>query len=125
MKGALRDAGKIILTAARANAPVDLGLLKHSLKIRPINAKKLIAIQIFSNSKTLEKKYKKMSEKAAAKGKKIAKRVSFYGAFVEFGTKKMKARNFMRNALDNNKSQCLGIISNKLASEIPKIARSF
>lgn len=93
LRSAMREAAKPILDDAKRRAPVLTGQLRKSLKIRAIkrNNKGQVGVVI-----------------STAKG--FFKGDEFYGAFHEFGTKKMPARPFIRPAFEANKAQSIRIV---------------
>lgn len=80
VRPALRAAAKVIHGEARQLVPVLSGKLMRSLKVR---AQKRRRGSIGVNVQT---------------GKKFFRGPTFYGGFVEYGTKKMEGRHFMQDA---------------------------
>lgn len=80
------------------------GQLRDSLKLRAMKSKKgRIGVVV----QTREGDYR---------GK------TFYGAFVEYGTKKMAAKPYMRPAFDTKKGEAEQIITNEIRAGIEKLA---
>lgn len=104
---AMRDAAKPILADAKRRAPVLTGQLRKSLKIRSIsrNRKKGQVGVVIST----------------AKG--FFKGDEFYGAFHEFGTKKMPARPFIRPAFEANKARAVKIVGEAIKLGLEDVAR--
>lgn len=83
LRKANREGAKVFLTEAKANVPRRTGTLKRSLKIKTPRAKSdRVSIMIGTGSG--------FSSNFGGS--------TFYGAFVNFGTKKMTANPFLTNA---------------------------
>jgi len=93
LRSAMREAAKPILDDAKRRAPVLTGQLRKSLKIRSIKRNRQGQVGVVIST-----------EKGFFKGE------TFYGAFHEFGTKKMPARPFIRPAFESNKAQSVRIV---------------
>lgn len=103
---AMRDAAKPMLDDAKRLAPVLTGQLRKSIKIRSIkrNRKGRVGVVI-------------STEKGFFKGE------TFYGAFLEFGTKKLPARPFIRPAFEANKARSAKIAGEAIKLGLEDVAR--
>lgn len=106
LRSAMREAAKPILDDAKRRAPVLTGQLRKSLKIRAIkrNRKGQVGVVI-----------------STAKG--FFKGDEFYGAFHEFGTKRMPARPFIRPAFEANKALSITIVGEAVKLGLDDAAR--
>jgi len=98
VRSAMRRVAKdIVLPAARSGAPVRSGVLKASLAVKAMKARKraVFGVQV-------------QTREGWFKGE------AYYGAFVELGTRTMKAKPYLRPALNENR----GRITSELGSEI-------
>ena len=102
---AANSAADIVLDAAKELCPKVTGALANSLAVKPEKNKK-------SNRKT----YRIYSKGARDGGVR-------YAFAVEAGTTKMKAKPFLRPALDNNKSQVKETIAETISKGIDKAVR--
>ena len=110
LQSAMRIAMKPVLLAAKSSAPVDSGLLRRFLRIKNLKAnKKSIGVIV---------KY------GTRKALKIDPNDPYYyPAALEYGTKTVKGRPILRNALNDNKEQVLNILAKELKPQIIKFAR--
>lgn len=93
LRSAMREAAKPMLADAKRRAPVLTGQLRKSLKIRAMKRRSKGQVGVVIST---------------AKG--FFKGDEFYGAFHEFGTKRMPARPFIRPAFEANKAQSIRIV---------------
>jgi len=93
MTEAMRDAAPIAQRDAKRNAPVLTGRLQASITSEVITRNKVLMGVVGSN-------------------------VS-YAPFVEYGTRRMRARRFLQNALEDNE----GEITRKLDKAVKEIVR--
>lgn len=130
LQGALAQAAKPILAAARARAPVDTGRERRA---------------IYSKRSKLSRPELERRIIGVAYRKKILGRFPFYWKFVEFGHRVgnrktgylqkngrgsghtgtvsvVPARPFMRPAFELHKGEALEILTRELAAEIDKVA---
>ncbi len=105
IKGALREAAKMILKVAKQKVPVDTGALKKDLKVRAMKRKK--------------GRYGVLIGTAAGWGK----GKTFYGAYLEFGTSKRPAKPFLRPAFDETKEAVIRRLKRRLKVGIERAAR--
>lgn len=84
IRGGMRKGMKLVRDAAKANAPVRTGKLKKAIKVRAGKARKRKQIVI-----------------EVRVGEGDFKGATFYGAFQEFGTKRLEAREYMDNAFQS------------------------
>lgn len=130
---ALRSAGKVIRDAARQTVPVlaastprrTRGLLKRRLSVRlSRNAKRTPGqLGIFVNVKPAAgARYRSGQIVRATQRGARSPLDPYYWRFVEFGTKKMRARPFMTTA-SGKLDQALAAFERDLAPEIRKLNR--
>jgi HK97 gp10 family phage protein len=100
--GAVRAGAKPILTAAKANVPVDTGNLKKSLGT--------------TKRKTEDKNIVRFSISPRRGGNSDG----FYGHMIEFGTSKMVAQPFLRPAFESQDNESIKAVSEYLAKRIDK-----
>jgi HK97 gp10 family phage protein len=96
-----RAGSKVIQAQARENAPVKSGALKKEVKVRALKrSRKWTGTQVTT---------------------KVEGGPTYYGGFVEFGTKKMKGRFFIRRAVEQVQQQAGQTFIDGIASEIDKL----
>lgn len=126
-RGVLGMAG-IIRTAAKAKAPKDVtGLLRKAI-VAWRDKKSTPSHIIYNVGVTL--KIKQAGEKITAHRKSIRAfkegggklRDAFYWKFIEFGSKKMSDRKFLRPAFEENKERAAAHIAVSLDAAIQKMA---
>lgn len=95
-----RVLGKIAADATRANVPVKTGALKRSVKVRAVKRtrKGTVGVNVISGGKLAGAEY--------------------YGHFVEYGTKKMAARRFMRHAYESKVAEMRAVGLEMLKVEV-------
>ena len=99
-RAALRKAARAILLDARARVPVKEGRLKKALALEVDRGR--VRTWLFANVKVKRVKSYRPSKSAGAKlSYQVGSTPEVYGAFVEFGTRKMAPRPFMRPAWDS------------------------
>ena len=102
----LRAGAKIVLAQAKENAPVDSGDLKRSLKVRAgKRSRNTISIRV-------------------ATGKDWFKGDTFYGAFVEFGTKRMEAQHYVQRAYETTKDKVIAMLKIGITTAIDAAVRA-
>ncbi len=94
-----------ILDEAKANAPVKRGLLKRSLKIRGAKRRRGTIGRAI------------ITKEGFFKGE------AFYAGFVEFGTKFIKPRKFIKRAFDRRKQQALDTTRREMAKAVREASR--
>jgi len=102
-RAALKAGAKLILAKAKMNAPVATGKLRDSLVVKSGRTRKPNTVNVLM-----------MIKEGWYKGE------TFYGAFVEFGTRHAPAHPFMRPAFDTEKDAALAAITRKLAEGLEK-----
>lgn len=126
VRGALREAGKVIQTAARAAAPV---LAVPTARRKPGTVKKNIFTRVskFARQAGNEGVYINVRGiRGTARIKKLGKAGAtnpndpYYWRFLEFGTRKMAARPFLRPAATANFS---AVADKFMQSVIPQIQK--
>ena len=100
--GAVRASAKPIVQEAKRLAPVKTGNLKKSIGITKIRSKSKTEV-VF-----------------AVSPRKTAKYDGFYGRFVEFGTRKMSPKPFLRPAYEKMSDECLRAFREYMIKRIDK-----
>ena len=95
-KKALRKGANILRDAAKQNAPVDEGDLRDSIKTFSLRKSKMA---LFVGPRFL--RVSKGGKKSYA---------NYYGGFVEFGTRNMAGKGYMRKAFDSGKAEAIAQI---------------
>lgn len=123
VRGALRDAAKPIVAAAKANAPV----LRKATKYRtPGLLRKSIVVR---SSKVFNGRNGELGVYISVRGKKGARRGArsaddpFYWRFSEFGTRKMAKRPFLLPAFKSQAGAALRIFQSRLKERIDQANR--
>lgn len=133
VRGALREAGKVIQIAAKARAPVmNTAAYKTAPKYRkPGTVKKAIAVRaskfarrrgdegVFIGVRSLRGAAQKKKGKAGAKNPNDP----FYWRFLELGTKKMRARPFLRQAAEHQGNAAIRKFMTSVVPQIEKLNR--
>lgn len=88
----LEKAGETVATKARQFVPVDTGRLKNSIRVVRLKGDPKQNIRVYAGNRL--------------------KGGPFYAHMVEFGTVKMKAKPFLRPALNSAKAAIMGIMEN-------------
>ncbi len=114
---------RLIRDEAKSRVPVDTGLLKRNIVVKkfrdqgPGNVRYGIGLvsskAVYSNNKTNRRK--------GRVGQSYYQDKAFYGHMVEFGTRKMKARPFLRPAFESQKEKAVDIVKNTLKEELDKL----
>lgn len=111
LQSAMREAMKPVLAAARAAAPRDTGTLARKIKLSSVRLRgkgKGVAVRTPTRAQ--------LGIPKDAKG--------YYPAHVEFGTRKMPARPYMRPALETNRSRALELLRTGLWARLePEVSR--
>lgn len=121
---AMNKASAVVKAAVGAKAPVRHGFLKKSIriKIRQYKASQVWASVV--GPKSDFKKNKGKVKRGPKKGIAIAHRPSNYARLVEQGTKRSKARPFLKPALDQTRNQfqqvLIASIKEQVAQLLPK-----
>jgi len=119
---AARAAAKPVLQAARKNAPSQHKKFRNRDKQGRFKAKSKIG-----GSNLLSKSIKLRAIKRSRNGSigvvvrigdEMFKGKSFYGAFVELGTKKQRPQSFMRKAADTNRERVMNIFQQQIQKEL-------
>ena len=130
--GALRAAGQTIRKEAMARAPIlqepdprrRAGTLRKSISVRRVKGKVAVYVGVFGLSG------KRMAEFKAGGGKKGANNPDdpYYWKWVEYGTKKMAARPFLRPAFEAKKFEAIRLfeayMKKRLDKEVRKVAQA-
>ena len=126
VRGALRKAGQVISKEAKQAAPVISAPTKTR---KPGTVKKAIAVRnskfarqagdegVFVGVRPLRGARQKKLGKAGAKNPNDP----FYWRFIEFGTKKMKARPFLRPAADSQGETAIKTFMDSVIPQIEKL----
>jgi len=88
----LEKAAEYVADAARSRVPVDTGRLRDTIRVTRLKGDPKLDIRVYAGSR----------EKGGA----------FYAHMIEYGTVKMKAKPFLRPALNQAKSVIMGIMEN-------------
>jgi HK97 gp10 family phage protein len=108
IRKATRPALKPVLQEARGTAPVKTGNLRRNIKIRALpRSRRFFGSRVTSGA-----------------GRNANSGDGFYGAFLEFGTTRIKARNFMKNAANRKKTQALNIYKAELRKGLLNMVKS-
>lgn len=104
-QSAFRSAMKPVAKSAKANAPKVSGQLSKSLKVRSLRrSRKRFGVTVSMKSKDFPDQY--------------------YGSFVEYGTKKMVGRHFLKQAFDSNADIAAGAACAKILEGLDKWAKT-
>jgi len=121
VNGALRKGAAVVLDAARARAPVGQES-KGRVRLR-VTKKGKVSVSNYGklklNLRIVNIPPSKTSHSAAVA---VSVGKAFWGLFVEFGTRFMRARPFMRPAFESTKYQALDVIGKALGEGIEKAA---
>lgn len=127
VRGALRAAGKVIQQAARANAPVLViptpyratGTVKKRITVRASKFSRQAGNEgVYINVRPISGKAQvKKYGRAGAKNKNDP----FYWRFLEFGTKKMAARPFLRPAAESRGNEAINVFMKTVIPQIEKL----
>ena len=96
---ALREALRPVRAQARAEVPVDTGLVRRSIKIKAQRSKSAVIFRVTIGDRDFVGD-------------------AFYGAFHEFGTEKLDARPFLKPAFDQNEAAIVAGLSKGIAAGI-------
>lgn len=111
VRQALRQGANIVRNSARSKAPKDTGRLAKAIKVRSKSRRFLRATQ--EGVQLWIDPGKSRSDQKGA----------FYGMWVEFGTSKMPARPFMRNALESESGAAIAEVVRVFRSKVDDIVR--
>lgn len=128
VRGALREAAKVIQTAARATAPI----LKVPTKYRiagTVRKNILVRASKFARQNGDEGVFINVRPigSSAARVRKLGKGGAknpndpFYWRFLEFGTRKMAARPFLRAAADSKGTEAIAKFMSSVVPQIEKL----
>ena len=106
MRQALREAAKVVAAEARARAPVGTGTLRDSIKVRAAKGKRgTIGAEVVTGEGYFQGK-------------------TFYGAFIELGTRKMGAKPFLRPAAAAARGRAIAVVAEAIRTRIEGVAKS-
>lgn len=88
----LEKAAEYVADASRSRVPIDTGRLKDTIRVTRLKGDPKLDIRVYAGSR----------DKGGA----------FYAHMIEYGTVKMKAKPFLRPALNQAKSVIMGIMEN-------------
>jgi HK97 gp10 family phage protein len=88
----LQKAGEVVAKAARQKVPVDTGKLRETIRVTRLPGDPKQDIRVYAGSRK--------------KGE------AYYAHMVEYGTVKMKAKPFLRPALNQSKTEIMNIMEN-------------
>lgn len=110
LRPAMRKGARPILQDAKVGAPVRLGRMKKTLKIRAMKrSRNRIGVMIQTGTR--------------AQLGIDANDPYYYPMAVETGTRRMAARPFMRPALKKNKAKTMGILSREIRRGLQSIVK--
>jgi HK97 gp10 family phage protein len=105
IRRALRESQKLITTEAKARAPVGAtGDLKRAIKTRALKGRGRAG--------------RKQIATATSLGQQHLGGTTYYGAFVELGTKRMVGRGFLKAAFDSKEDEAVRKFSRVLSEAI-------
>lgn len=128
-RNALAAGGRVFRDAARAKAPVlqvlapnrNPGTVKKAITLkveRAHGSEQEVRVWVKSLGKAKIAEFKKAAKKAGAQNPNDP----FYWWFLEYGTRKMAARPFMRPAFEESKVQAAEATKNRMSEQIAKEA---
>lgn len=130
VRGALRQAGKVIQKAARIAVPV---LTTPARYRKPGTVKKAISVRTSKTARRTGNEGVFINVRpigsSAARVKKFGKESAknpndpFYWRFLEFGTKKMAARPFLRPAAESKGPEAISTFMKSVVPQIEKLNR--
>lgn len=110
LRAAVAAGSRVIANEAKKNVPVDTGVLRRAIFMKQIREESGNSKQTF---------YVGVRK---GKGERKKNRDGWYFHMVEFGTKKMAARPFLRPAFESRRVEAAEVIKRRLAERIAKIA---
>ena len=110
LRAAVSAGAEVIRKDVQARAPEDTGVLRRAVYKKQIREESNNTKQTFYLGVRSGKKYQKKKQDA------------FYWRFLEFGTKHIAARPFVRSAFESKKNEAVERMKEKLAERIKKIA---
>lgn len=122
LASSMRAVFKPVLDTARALVPVDTGELRDSLVlsvVKPSGGDLVVAVGIRIGKGTGAKQAK-IAAAAFGEGQLKTLSPSRRWHFIELGTVHMKARPFLRPALDKNAQRVLSLLKDEVARRIQK-----
>lgn len=127
LRAAVNAAAQVVKKQARANVPVDTGLLKKDIIVTRSRRRSAPGRETYLVM-VREKKKKYADTRRNRRANRVGKTYTvqgdaYYWRFLEFGTVKMPARPFMRRAFENTKNQQIDALKTKLSESIEKLAR--
>lgn len=126
VRGALRKAGQVISKEAKLSAPVlsaptrnrKAGTVKRNIAVRNSKFARQAGNEgVFIGVRPLRGSRQKKLGKAGAKNPNDP----FYWRFLEFGTKKLTARPFLRTAAESKGSQAIKTFMDSVIPQIEKL----
>lgn len=120
LKTALRAAAKVIQEDAKTRAPVQSGVLRDAISVmRDPHPGEVTERYVVKPTKA-----RKVQKIIRTKKGNIGSTSAFYWHFLEFGTRNISARPFMRPAFEAQKQNALGVFSTNLGKGIKRAART-
>lgn len=105
LRAAVAAGARIVAKEAKARVPVDSGLVKSR-------------IRVMSNPQQQKQARAESVVGVRRSGKARKDQDPYYWRFVEFGTRKMRARPFLRPALEAKRNEATQMIRERLAKRI-------
>lgn len=105
---------------AKRRVPVDTGLLRRNIIIKRYRERQKGRVVFGVGLVSAKAKYSdtKANRRAGRVGKSYYQHKAYYGHMVEFGTRKMLARPFLRPAFEVAKMRALDAVKNTLKTEL-------
>lgn len=110
LRAAVSAGAEVVRKDVKARAPVDEGTLRRAVYKKQIREESNNTKQTFYVGVRSGKKYQKKNQDA------------FYWRYLEFGTKYINARPFIRPAFESKKNEAVERMKEKLAERIKKLA---
>lgn len=128
LKSAVRGGASLIARNARKNAPELTGALKKNIRVQ--YAKKTsertgdVMYRVGVRGGARSVKTYTFKTRFSSKGRtKTTGSDTFYWRFLEFGTAKMRAKPFLRKAMEESSTKILGDFTSRLSKAIDRYAR--
>lgn len=108
-----RAGAKLVLAAAKANAPVDTGALRDNLKIKPIKRSRKYPGRIGFVIGNYD-----------VEGGSLFRGDTFYAGMVEYGTVNQRGQPYLRPAFDSTKAAVVEVVRAKVGADVERRLRS-
>lgn len=111
LEGAVRQAARVVATEARGRAPVDTGTLRRSITAAKLESLAVAGSMFVDYGVGVER------------NKTFRNADGYYARFLEFGTKKMSARPWLRPALDARAQEVQQVIERTIRRAAERVGR--